>query len=98
MLGSLPCPTLPYPNPEPNPEPPHPAPHHLTQPQPLPPTPTLPYPTPPNPYLTPVLPYTALPCREILMQIVRLDGNLYTAGFPWKPILRTRFNGEHISL
>ena len=65
MLGTLPCPTLPYPNPEPNPEPPHPAPHHLTQPQPLPPTPTLPYPTPPNPYLTPVRPYTALPCREI---------------------------------
>ena len=37
-------------------------------------------------------------CREILTQIVRLDGNLYTAGFPWKPILRTRCNGERISL
>ena len=37
-------------------------------------------------------------CREILMQIVRLDGYLHTAGFPWKPILRTRCNGERISL
>ena len=95
MLGTLPYLTL---TPNPTLNPPHPAPHHLTQPQPLPPTPTLPYPTPPNPYLTPDLPYTALPCREILTQIVRLDGNLYTAGFPWKPILRTRYNCEHISL
>ena len=38
------------------------------------------------------------PCGEMLTQIVRLDGNLYTAGFPWKPILRTRCNGERISL
>ena len=70
-------PTLPYPTltpnqPHPTPipaAPPRPAPHHTTtQPQPLPPTPyPLPYPspTPPNPYLTPVLPYTDLPCPTI---------------------------------
>ena len=38
-----------------------------------------------------------LQCREILTQIVRLDGNLYIAGFPWKPILRNRCYGERIS-
>ena len=28
----------------------------------------------------------------------RLFGNLYAAGFPWKPILRTRCNGKRIAL
>ena len=59
MLGTLPCPTLPYPNPEPNPEPPHPAPHHLTQPQPL----HLPYPTPPHPTPTLLLSCHTPPCH-----------------------------------
>ena len=64
---TLSYPTLPYPTLTPNqphPTPRRAAPHHTTtQPQPLP----LPYPSPtqPNPYLTPVLPYTALPCPTI---------------------------------